>query len=383
MNFGQNSSSYYTPRQLYSAQQSPQKTQAMIPCHYEAHFPLFALDWSEDDYVALGSYKEDAFNKIQIVHSNDLITWDKVSEGNVVFPISRVQWCPNGMSQRLATCSDSLRLWSFSDCTLQEQLNLSLCRYNKGTTTSMATLGQLPPVSSFHWNSIDNNLIISCSIDTTCTVWDLQSTNYVKTQLIAHDSEVFDVKFLTQSTQLFASCGGDGSVRVFDLRCLAHSTIIYEPSAASGVLRENSNSSSHALLRLEPSLYDPNVVATFTQDSNSIIILDMRYPGSPVLTLEGHISAVNQIQWHPSRRNVLLSCSDDCQVLYWDLNTWLSSSAVASTASKWNANNIVHSLDVPQQAYTDAPYEVNNIVWRPQDDWFGCNMGRQFQSVRA
>ncbi|SCU91918.1 LADA_0F12992g1_1 [Lachancea dasiensis] len=415
VNYNQSDLSSYGPRHVYSVERPPaqQAAVAFYPCRYEAAFPLFALDWSSEDYVAVGSYKEDTFNKLQILHSSDVMTWEKIGEENCALPVSRVQWCPTGGSQQLATCSDSLRLWRFADFSLQEQLNLSLHRYNKtsGASGSVSSLGQLPPVSSFHWNAIDPNLIISSSIDTTCTVWDLQANNYVKTQLIAHDSEVYDVKFLTQSTQLFASCGGDGSVRVFDLRSLAHSTIIYEPStntgahdgsgsarnssgskagpgsAASGSASgsaTSSNAGSHALLRLEPSPFDPNVVATFAHDSTSVLVLDMRYPGAPVLTLEAHSGAVNQIQWHPSRRNVLASCSDDCQVLIWDLNTQLTTSAAATNASsKWNNGKAALCVDSPQQAYNESRYEVNNIVWQPQGDWLGCNMGRQFQSVRV
>jgi WD repeat-containing protein 68 len=52
-----------------------------------------------------------------------------------------------------------------------------------------------------------------------------------KTQLIAHDKEVFDVRFCANSVDVFVSCGADGSVRMFDLRSLEHSTIIYEPTA--------------------------------------------------------------------------------------------------------------------------------------------------------
>ena len=45
-----------------------------------------------------------------------------------------------------------------------------------------------------------------------------------KTQLIAHDKEVYDIAF-AQGKNVFASVGADGSVRLFDLRNLEHSTI--------------------------------------------------------------------------------------------------------------------------------------------------------------
>jgi WD repeat-containing protein 68 len=73
------------------------------------------------------------------------------------------------------------------------------------------------------------SLIITSSIDTTCTIWDIPSLT-AKTQLIAHDKEVYDVRFCANSVDVFVSCGQDGSVRMFDLRSLEHSTIIYEPT---------------------------------------------------------------------------------------------------------------------------------------------------------
>lgn len=48
-------------------------------------------------------------------------------------------------------------------------------------------------------------------------MWNVE-TRQAKTQLIAHDKEVYDVAFATSSTDVFASVGADGSVRMFDLR---------------------------------------------------------------------------------------------------------------------------------------------------------------------
>jgi len=85
------------------------------------------------------------------------------------------------------------------------------------------------PLTSLDWNTVSPSLIITSSIDTTCTIWDIPSLT-AKTQLIAHDKEVYDVRFCANSVDVFVSCGQDGSVRMFDLRSLEHSTIIYEPT---------------------------------------------------------------------------------------------------------------------------------------------------------
>ena len=395
-------------------------------CNYKFHFPLFGLDWSADDFVCVSSYKEDSKNKLEIIQSNDLFSWKPMAQADVIYPISNIQWLPSNIHPRqLATGSDSLRIWSLNDDVgvLQEQINLSLYKYKKqhncgssdkqslGTITANTTnnsslssfsssfnndnklLGELPPVTSFHWNPIDTNMLVSSSIDTTCIVWDLQSTNYVKTQLIAHDSEVYDVRFLTKSTHLFASCGGDGSVRVFDLRSLAHSTIIYEPTTSNPVDVSDVTQQKNALLRLEPSPFDPNILATFVGDSNRILILDMRNPEFPVLNLEGHSSAVNQIKWHPTKRNILLSCGDDCQVLYWDLNLYLGSpniihksipeSNIMNNGDKNMKFQGTEVLDTPTLFYSNDSQEINNIVWKPhRGDWFGYVSGKKFQNVK-
>ncbi|AMD21425.1 HER146Wp [Eremothecium sinecaudum] len=395
------------PASLYNSRPGIDQPVQQMVCCYQHSSPLFAVDWSVGDKVALGTYKEDSFNKLCIVEPTpDLVYWKNTQHANLLYPISKLQWMPTSTT-RLATCSDSLRVWSVDE-ELQERVNLSLSKYGNdaGDAADSHTLGQLPPVTSFDWNSVDTNIILSCSVDTTCTIWDLQASNYVKTQLIAHDSDVYDAKFLTQSNNLFASCGGDGSVRVFDLRCLAHSTIIYEPqrqtnsNSPSEIQISNSSQDgqeqrkaeeshvsgleNNALLRLEPSPFEANLLATIRQDSNAVIILDMRYPGSPILTLTGHVGAVNQIKWHPSKPHVLISCGDDCQVLYWDLLELLSDNALTSGTpqQRWSSSGTVHSVDVPQMSFT-AQHEVNNLTWRPKGDWIGYVAGKRFRNLKT
>ena len=135
-----------------------------------------------------------------------------------------------------------------------------------------------------------------------------------------------------------------------------------------------------ALVRLEPSPFDPNVIVTLAQDSNTIIILDMRYPGAPLLTLEGHIGPVNQIQWDPKKPGVLVSCGDDCQVLCWDINALITQNP--STSQRWTTTqNLVHTVDTPQMAYTTET-EANNIVINPQGTHVGAINGKTFTAIQ-
>ena len=64
------------------------------------------------------------------------------------------------------------------------------------------------------------------------------------------------------------------SVRMFDLRHLEHSTIIYEDPTHT------------PLLRLAWNKQDPNYLATVAMDACEVIILDVRVPCTPVARYE-------------------------------------------------------------------------------------------------
>lgn len=126
-----------------------------------------------------------------------------------------------------------------------------------------------------------------------------QVSGHVKTQLIAHDKEVrsslcrgdddsphlllyihtheykhlqcntcvcdmqvYDIAFSRAGggRDMFASVGADGSVRMFDLRHLEHSTIIYE------------DPQHHPLLRLCWNKQDPNYLATMAMDGMEVTL---------------------------------------------------------------------------------------------------------------
>jgi WD repeat-containing protein 68 len=184
-------------------------------------------------------------------------------------------------------------------------------------------------------------------------VWDV-TTKKVKTQLIAHDKEVYDIAW-TRSKDVFATVGADGSLRMFDLRDLEHSTIMYEAAIGSG-----------ALLRLGWNQQDPNFLATFCQDSARTAILDVRMPAVAVCELGGHVSSINGVAWAPHSSCHICSIGDDIQALIWDLS---------SLGSK--------PIDDPILAYT-AEAEINNVVWSSAlPDWVTIVFNNKLQILRV
>lgn len=85
-----------------------------------------------------------------------------------------------------------------------------------------------------------------------------------RTQLIAHDKEVYDIAFAC-GKDIFGTVGADGSLRMFDLRSLEHSTILYETPDLS------------PLMRLVWNKQDPNYIATILTEANKTVVIDVRY----------------------------------------------------------------------------------------------------------
>ncbi|CAF4542394.1 unnamed protein product, partial [Rotaria sp. Silwood2] len=274
------------------------------------------------------------------------------------YPTTKIMWIPDTkgtLPDLLATSGDYLRIWQTSDngtrleCLLNNNKNSDFCA----------------PLTSFDWNEIDPNLIGTSSIDTTCTIWGLETgqaigrtnpiSGNVRTQLIAHDKEVYDIAFSRGGggRDMFASVGADGSVRMFDLRHLEHSTIIYE------------DPQHHPLLRLAWNKQDPNYLSTFAIDSTEIIILDVRIPCTPVARLNNHRAGVNGIAWAPHSPCHICTASDDRQALIWDIQ------------------QMPKTIEDPILAYT-ADGEINQVQWSTtQPDWIAICFNNFLEILRV
>ena len=251
--------------------------------NYLAPFPTYAYDWckwpvmggSGAGKMAVASYLEDPHNFIQVLDTHIApqevtspgqpmygLEYTKSAEATCAYPVTRILWEPPSsqkpQTDLLATSGDHLRLWS-----LPREKELAMSQTSNTINRSAAansrdqgtpklqplallsnskTPEHTAPLTSLDWNTLSPKLIITSSIDTTCTIWDIPTLT-AKTQLIAHDKEVFDVRFCAGSVDVFVSCGADGSVRMFDLRSLEHSTIIYEPAEKTekGTLKDRND----------------------------------------------------------------------------------------------------------------------------------------------
>ena len=184
---------------------------------------------------------EEYNNKVQIVSLDEnAAEFVAKSTFDHPYPTTKIMWIPDTKGtfpDLLATSGDYLRVWRagmqlepnsfkkhlllFFFSIVGEPETRQECLLNNNKNSDFCA-----PLTSFDWNEVDPNLLGTSSIDTTCTIWGLETgqvlgrvnmvSGHVKTQLIAHDKEVYDIAFSKAGggRDMFASVGADGKKRL-------------------------------------------------------------------------------------------------------------------------------------------------------------------------
>lgn len=347
------------------AQSAPPKRREIY--RFTSSRPLFAASWSCKTLpdkrwrIAVGSIIEDKpqNNRVSVIQLDE-------SQGELVerlsfehnFAPNCIQWIPdpnNIYPDILATGGECLRIYRIENNSATNECTLN----NKQASNYSG------PLTNFDWNDVDPSLIGTSSIDMSCTIWQIETgqavgqtkktTGNVKTQLIAHDKPVHDIAFskIGNGRDNFATVGADGSARLFDLRNLQHSTIVYEDPLRT------------PLMRLAWNKQDSHYLATFAQDSAEVIIVDIRMPCSPVARLHNHRACVNGLAWAPHSACHICTAGDDHQALIWDVSS------------------MPRPVEDPILAY-QAGGEVNQVHWSAAHiDWICICFGKCLEILRV
>lgn len=383
---------------------------------YETDWLVSSVAWSNDESdsfeLAIGSFIDGYRNQIDIVNlSKD--SYDEeivhITSFDHPFPPTKLSWIPRAsasarpLPRLVASSADYLRIWRIprvgnhakkhpsrnsnnnivTDCdsgSIQDEevkLECSLSYLDKQNNQA--------PLTSFDWNEIDLSIIVTSSVDTTCAVWDLEVGASVSSishsgsplrsssseiscrlqnQILAHDNEVYDVSFSRQGSgrDIFVTAGGDGSSRLFDLRILSTSTVLYE---TNDIGSPDGGQMGPALVRVACNKKDPNYVSTFSTDSKNVMLIDVRKPGKPIATLGSHSDILNCISWAPHSAHHLCSASDDKQALIWDLS------------------NIQEPAKEPLLAYK-ANGQINAASWSASHpDWIAIGFDNCLELLRV
>jgi DDB1- and CUL4-associated factor 7 len=323
---------------------------------YEAPWDVYSLAVSQKvtkSYsfrFAVGSYIEEYSNKVYIVQLDDESgEFVHVASISHPYPTTKISWIPDQTSTErdfIATTGDYLRIWSTPTESSSHEVLL------EGTFNSNKENNYCAPLTSFDWCPTDVNRIAACSIDTTVSIWDVSNKKCVS-HLLAHDREVYDIKWEPMNKDIFATVSFDGSLRIFDMRSLDRSSILFESHKKS------------PLLKLSWNNVDPNILATFNVESKKALLLDTRMPTVPFCELMGHHSFVNGIAWDPMSANHICTVGDDSQALIWEIPQGAK------------------VVEEPILAY-NAQKEINVVQWSGScREWIHISFGNKIQMLKV
>jgi len=329
---------------------------------YDTAWNAYALAWSQKSdarfRLAVGSCIDKDMNYIQVIEQNEESKkLEMVGEVQSKFPPTKLMWQPHSStgtkSDLLVSSTTTLNVYEYRQGQLLTSVILQNTRSNKKDTSQ-----SLPPITSFDWSSVRPDKLGAASVDTTCTIWNLERQK-IETQLIAHDKAVYDIAFSKQES-LFASVGADGSVRLFDQRNLEHSTIIYEESPSA------------PLLRLAWNKTNSNHIATLALDCAGVKLIDIRRPSVAMGSLKHGEGCVNCITWAPHSSNHLLCGMEDGSSVIWDVSEVLPS----KTSSEKPKNPLA-------EVVFDCESEIYQSQWPMSNpDYVALGMSRQVRVLQ-
>ena len=309
--------------------------------NYQTTSTLYDISFqkSQKCRLAVGTLEKNNNNSIEILEmtENDL---KKVYQKDLEYPTTKLIWGPtDSKNTLLASSSDYIRLFNYDEN--ESTLKLISSLVNKKSK-------YCGPLTSFDWNRANDSILGTASLDTTCTIWDLNKST-IRTQLIAHDKEVFDISFSTEEN-IFISSVADCSVRLFDLRHLDHSTIIYE-------------SKNTPITKIAWNMNNHNLIAALSLESNIVYIFDSRHSNVSLVELKFHKAPVTGMVWSPNNNMQICSVSEDKNVIISNVHTDPTN----------QHNNVCYA----------APNEINNVNWcETIPDWIGITFKNQVQLLR-
>jgi WD repeat-containing protein 68 len=317
---------------------------------YMSSYKLYGLAFQNDrNNLRIGvstlettSSKND--NRIEIIeYDKTLDKLNRVASEKTDFPCSKILWSPNENNNSImAATSDILRLYKYNESTNKLSLACSL--------TKKQSQNYSGPLTSMDWNKENPTILGVCSVDTTCTIWDL-TKNEVKMLLIAHDKQVYDMAF-GRNENVFLTTGADGSIRMFDTRALDTCSIIFESQDNSPITRISWNYN------------DSNFVAGLLLDKNFIYIIDQRMTNSPYAFLTYHTNVVNALSWAPHSNAYITSVGDDKNAYIWDIQM------------------ISNRTEEPVMTY-NSEFEIDNVSWsESHDEWIGITGSNNLQILK-
>lgn len=290
-------------------------------------------------HIAISSMETSINNQIEIIttenpeFAREQTSLSLLCSVQVKYPITKLEWSTSNPSL-LAASSDILRVYSFTGSNSFNQELRETISFNHDA-----------PLTSLSWNPVNPSIIGVSSSDTSSSIYDINSCKELVT-LKTNYSECYDIAFMTDGEK-FLTCGGDGNIRMFDMRKLNQSNIIYEKSKKESIMKISINQNND------------NFFSFISLESHEINIIDKRNSKMIYKTLSYHKDNVNNCIWAPKSNCFALSVSDDKSAILWDVQSEALLSYTSDT-------------------------EIENCAWGTvSENWVGITGDKSFKMLRV
>ncbi|KAI8895896.1 WD40-repeat-containing domain protein [Globomyces pollinis-pini] len=287
--------------------------------HIEPTDNLILACKTEDDISHLEVYLYEPEEDNLYVHHDILLPSFPLAIEWLDFPVGRKSDThTKGNYVAIGTFDPQVEIWDldtvdsmFPDCILGQIPDASLGTTSKKSKFGPARVAKRPQaerhvdaVMSISWNTVQRNLILTGSADTTVKLWDLTRPNSAVTSFNHHKDKVQAVVWNKFEPSVLVSGGYDKRVCAFDSR-------------ASNTVAEWKLTADVECIKWDTFHQERFYVST---EDGIVKCFDVRNPKSKALfTLHAHDSAVSALDVNPHIPGCLVTGSADKQVKVWSL----------------------------------------------------------------
>lgn len=191
-----------------------------------------------------------------------------------------------------------------------------------------------------------------CSGNIHCWSMEIENKSWLVDQrpFSGHVGSVEDIQWSPNEPTVFASCGVDKSIRIFDIRA--------QPSKANMVSCLNAHNSDVNVInwnRNEPFIASGG-------DDSAIKIWDLRLfaENKPVAILKYHTKPITSIEWNTTDSTVFAAASEDNQLTIWDLAVENDDNQIVDGNNNVDPDNVemTEEMSAEQKRLKDLPQQL-------------------------
>lgn len=209
-------------------------------------------------------------------------------------------------------------------------------------------------VRSLSWSPVEAKLA-SCGQDGSARVWDVARLGQSSSddaegdcKLEGHGGEVTTVHW-HPTNALIATGSQDTQCRLWDPRAASSGSLV----ALQG------HSQSLTAVRWHPT--NAHRLLTAGKDS-AIRLWDVRQPQVELLRFHRHTAAVEQVDWHPFASDLFASAGADGAILFWMLKE-------CDEVKVHDVHEVISEaagIEAAHDSFRGTPNPINNLLWSPQ-----------------